>query len=222
MLKKREIIELILLGLVILAMVIFWEPLIRFSTDVEALRELFLSFGILSSIAFILFTIIQVIIPPIPGQIAGLAGGYVFGIALGTFYSVIGLLIGTYIIIATSRKYGRPFIEKIVKKERLDNFNKKFKKGGLLTLFFLFLIPIFPDDIISYLVGLTKLKMKNLLIVATVARIPKYLAFNIIGSGLYVKNLKLVVSLSVALVVISIVLYIYKDKLNDLISGNKN
>ena len=212
--NKREVIELAIVIIAVLVLIIYWKPILRISTDVELVREFILKFGFLSSIAFIIFTIIQVIIPPIPGQIAGLVGGYVYGIFLGTFYSLIGLVIGTYLIIAISRKYGEPLVEKIVKKERLNKLNKMFEKAGSLALFLFFLIPVFPDDIISYLIGLTKMDIKKVLILSTVARIPKYLAFNIIGNGLYTKNLVLVISLSVVLILISVILYIYRDKLN--------
>ena len=220
--NKRDIIELIVLIAAVLILIIYWKPILRISTDVEAVRGYILKFGFLSSVAFIMFTIIQVIIPPIPGQIAGLVGGYMFGIALGTFYSLIGLVIGTYLIIAVSRKYGEPLVEKIVKKERLVKLDKLFQKTGSLALFLFFLIPVFPDDILSYLIGLTKMNIRKVLILSTIARIPKYLAFNIIGNGLYLKNLKLVISLSIVLVIISVILYVYKNKLNEWILSLNN
>ncbi|MEK6844238.1 MAG: TVP38/TMEM64 family protein [Nanoarchaeota archaeon] len=214
---KRDIVEIIILIIAVLALIIFWKPILRISTDIELVREVILKFGFLSSIAFIIFTMIQVIIPPIPGQIAGLVGGYVYGVSLGTFYSIIGLIVGTYIIVAVSRKFGEPLVEKFVKKERMNKLDKKFQKTGSLALFLFFLIPVFPDDIMSYILGLTKMSIKKILILSTIARIPKYLAFNIIGNGLYLKNLTLVISLAVILVIISVVLYICKDKLNEWI-----
>lgn len=215
--KKRELLEIIFLSALILGIIIYWDPIIKLSTNVNELRGFILKFGVFSSTVFILFAAIQVIIPPIPGQIAGLAGGYVFGVFLGTFYSMIGLLIGSYVIFVISRKYGRPFIKKIIGIERLNKFDKSFREKGALTLFLFFLIPIFPDDVLCYLAGLTRVKMKNLLIVSIVGRFPKFLAFNLIGNGFYIKNLFLVISLSVAMIIISIILYLLKDKLKDFI-----
>ena len=215
--ERREWIETIVFVALIALLIIYWEPIIRLSTNVNELRDFILRFGIFSSLAFILFAVIQVIIPPIPGQIAGLAGGYLYGVFLGTFYTMIGLVIGSYIIFAASRKYGRPFIEKIVSKERLKKFDYIFSNRGAITLLVLLLIPIFPDDILCYLAGLTNIKIRNLMIINAIGRFPKYFVFNLIGAGLYEKNLILVISLSVIMVLISIILYIFKDKLNEWI-----
>ena len=215
--ERKELIETIFFIALIVLLIIYWEPIIRLSTNVNELREFILRFGIFSSIIFILFAVIQVIIPPIPGQIAGLAGGYLYGVFLGTFYTMIGLVIGSYIIFATSRKYGRPFIEKIVSKERLKKFDYIFSNKGAIILFVFLLIPIFPDDILCYLAGLTRIKMRNLMLINAIGRFPKYLVFNLIGSGLYAKNLVLVISLSIAMIIISLVVYIFRERLKDFI-----
>ena|SRR3989344_8936292 len=83
--KNKAILKFSLFVVIlILAIIIFWKPLTNIFSDKENVKEFVLGFGIFAPIIFILVIALQVLLAPIPGQVAGLAGGFIFGAALGT------------------------------------------------------------------------------------------------------------------------------------------
>jgi len=68
-----------------------------FSTA-ERIEEAVASWGFWAPVGFILVQIVQVIIFVIPGEIPQIAGGYLFGLFAGSLYSVVGILVGSRVI----------------------------------------------------------------------------------------------------------------------------
>lgn len=57
-------------------------------------------------------------------------------------------------------------------------------KSASLILFAIFLLPGFPDDVVCYLAGLTKLSIKRLMVLVTLGRLPTIILTNYIGAGI--------------------------------------
>src|SRR5712692_10305544 len=68
---------------------------VRMYEDKELMHAMLARWGVLAPVVFIAIQALQVIIAPIPGEVTGLLGGFVFGPWLGFFYSTIGLTIGS-------------------------------------------------------------------------------------------------------------------------------
>lgn len=68
--------------------------------------------------------------------------------------------------------------------EKIDNI-KLFKneKKLKILLFLIFLIPGTPKDLITYVVGLTELKLSSYLLITSLARIPSIVISTIAGSA---------------------------------------
>ena len=62
--------------------------------------------GIITPILFIIFQILQVIIPIFPGGVSCIAGVILFGPFLGFIYNYISIIIGSCIAFHLSKKYG--------------------------------------------------------------------------------------------------------------------
>jgi len=204
---------IILVGVIIL----FWKPLVQLLSNAENIGEFIRGFGILAPIIFIVIVILQVLFAPIPGQIAGLAGGYVFGAILGTVYSMIGLILGSFIVFFLSRKFGRPFVEKMVNKKIFNKYDKIISKKGLHILFLIWLLPVLPDDVICYIAGLTNIKIRTLTIVSAIGRFPGFLVLSVVGAGLASKNTLFSIVLFIVMMIVSIIIYLNKNKLEDRI-----
>ena len=116
---------------------------------------------------------------PIPGQITGFVGGFLFGAALGTVYATIGGTIGCSLVFILARRFGRPFVEGFVSTKITDRFDYISDHGGAWVLLLIFVVQIFPDDLICYLSGLTRIPLRQLILVALVGRIPGYLLFSL-------------------------------------------
>jgi len=57
---------------------------------------------------------LQVIIAPIPGELTGILGGYLFGQWVGLLYSTIGLTVGSVAAFAIGRWLGARYVQKLV------------------------------------------------------------------------------------------------------------
>ncbi len=215
--RKHVILNLIVIVLILVVCgIIFYDNFLNVLDNKIALKNYLLGFGFLAPIVLIIFIALQVLFAPIPGQAAGLAAGFVFGPILGTIYSMIGLIIGSYIAFFLSRKYGRPLVEKFVKKETLAKFDHFSSETGLITLFVIYLLPALPDDAICYIAGLTKIKMRNLLIVSAIGRLPGFIVLNLVGSGLASENSRFSLVLFGFFIAISIVLFIYQKQIEKI------
>lgn len=201
------IITLVVLG------VVYWQPLVDISTNPDRARELVISAGPWAPVVFILLQIAQVVIAPIPGNITGFAGGYLFDWLPALIYSTIGCAIGFTIVFFLSRKLGRPFIEYFFSKKHIERFDYIAENNGVLVLFLIFLIPIFPDDLICYIAGLTSIPIRTLVLISLLGRFPSTLLISLTGAGLAESNTNLVVVVSVIMVIVMGVAYWQRTRL---------
>lgn len=177
---------------------VYWEPLVRFFSDTGRMRETIQSAGAWGPIVFITIQFLQVLIAPIPGQVAGVLAGMMFGPWLGALYSTLGATLGFVLIFILARKLGRPFITKFVKKEHLEKFDYLTNKAGPLVFFLIFLLSGFPDDIICYIAGLSAIPIRTLVFVSLAGRIPGYVLTSFMGAGIGGGQTWLIITVAVA------------------------
>lgn len=210
--SRKTIIKVVLISIAILVLVgyLIWDvvaqgPLTRLLSNRDELVKVMNGFGIWAPFIYINLQILQTVVAPIPGQIVGGVGGFLFG-HWGILWTTIGSFIGFWLVFCIARKFGRPLVEKIFKKSAVDKFDFIINaKGASLIIFAIFLLPGFPDDLVCYIAGLTKLSMKKLMMISILGRFPTIVLTNYIGMGIS-GNLGLVVALSlVAVVVIGLV-----------------
>lgn len=137
-------------------------------------------FGVFGPIIFILLQIVQVVLPIIPGGASCLAGVLLFGSVYGFIYNYIGMIIGSTIVFLLARKYGIRFVKKICDEERVDKYvgyirKKKFEKIFIICI----LLPGFPDDLLCYVAGVSKLTLKRFLIILLLAKPLALLSYSI-------------------------------------------
>lgn len=195
------------------ALVVFWHPLVAMFRNPLRAREVIASGGPLGPLIFIGMQIAQVVIAPIPGQVTGFVGGFLFGSVWGTIYTMIGLTLGSTFVFWLARRLGRPFVERFVKKETVDRFDYLAHKHGVIVLFFVFLLPFFPDDMICYIAGLTRIRLRSFLVATTVGRLPSVFAINLAASGLAESKLRQVVAVVLAAAVVVVVCYWQRKRL---------
>jgi uncharacterized membrane protein YdjX (TVP38/TMEM64 family) len=176
----------------------------------ENAREFIRSAGIWGPVVFVVLQVLQVIFAPIPGQAVALAGGYIFG-WWGLLLSMLGASIGYYLVLIFSKRYGRPLAEKLFKKATIKKFDYMTESNGALVLFVAFLLPFLPDDLICYLAGLTKVRVRYLMLAAVSGRLPSFLIATLIGQGLDSYSIQTIVSLTAAVLLFSAVCYWKRD-----------
>lgn len=139
-------------------------------------------FGIL--IMFFMF-VIQVVLALIPGGLLEVACGYAFGSWVGSIIAVAGIMTGSALTIILVRQFGKKFAELFYPKEKLENIkilNNKKKRNALV--FFVFLIPGTPKDLLTYVVGLTDMSIPMYLLLTGIARTPAIVISTVGGDSL--------------------------------------
>jgi uncharacterized membrane protein YdjX (TVP38/TMEM64 family) len=171
------------------------------------------SLGPWSFAGFIALQALQVIVAPIPGEVTGLLGGYLYGTYLGILVSTIGLTLGSYAAFALSRAFGRPFAEKFVPQPAMRRFDYLLHHKGLFLVFLLFLIPGFPKDYFCYILGLGHLSTMEFLVVGTTGRLFGTILLTLGGNYLRFEQYgRFSILFGAALVVVALAM-VFKDKL---------
>lgn len=182
--NRKDVIKILLLLLILAtgAFFFFHYDLHAFFLSRRKIAAFVNSFGPLSVLIFISLQILQVIVAPIPGEVNGFIGGYLYGPVLGTLYSTIGLTIGSWIAFLLARWLGLPFVEKVVGARITEKYDYFMEHRGVLITFILFVIPGFPKDALSYLIGLSHMKVSTFLVICTTGRLLGTLMLSISGN----------------------------------------
>lgn len=161
--------DLTVLTLIALAGAVVFEYRDKFDvfSDRETFQNFINSFGHWGPIAIIGSVVLEVIVAPIPGYIPAITAGFIFGPILGSIYTYIGNVIGTMIVFFVARKCGKKIIERFIKKDRLEKYEKTITRHENYLLVFYF-FPIVPIDIISAAFGLSKIHFKKFFFVSSI------------------------------------------------------
>jgi uncharacterized membrane protein YdjX (TVP38/TMEM64 family) len=152
-------------------------------TEPETLRVALARFGTLAPLVFVALQALQVVAAPVPGQVLGGVAGYLFGGLLGSLYSLAGVLLGSAVAIGVTRRYGRSYAERAVEEAALARFDGLVDRVGEPGLFVMFLLPVFPDDALCFLAGLTEIPVSRLLALVLVGRAPTFVLVAYLGGS---------------------------------------
>lgn len=139
-------------------------------SSVEGLREYISQAGSAAAIIFIVFSFLQVVLLPVPGSVTVAVGVAMFGPLTCAIYSFIGILLGSIAAFALGRWIGYKAVCWIVGKDTIDKWLKKLKGKDYLILSLMFLLPLFPDDVLCFVAGLSSMTWPYFLIMITVTR----------------------------------------------------
>ncbi len=209
--SRRTLIKLAVATLLVVIILgyLAWDiiaggPLMTLLTNREQLIEAVNSWGPFAPILYILLQVLQTVAAPIPGQIVGGIGGFIFG-PWGILWTTIGTLIGCWIVFKIARRFGRPLLEKLFKKSAIEKFDFIINaKSASLILFAIFLLPGFPDDIVCYIAGLTNLSIKRLMAIVALGRFPVIVLTNYIGAEVGTNFVMVVLVALLAVVILAI------------------
>lgn len=185
---KKTILRLVASVLVIgILLVIVYGMMKRLGwTDLsqERLQELVKSAGAIAPLVYILISFIQVSFVPIPAAVTILAGSYVFGAARAFLYSYIGTLIGAMVAFGLGRWIGKRFVNWVSGgQEQTDAWIAKLKGKEKILLFFMFLFPFFPDDILCSVAGILPISWGGFFLMQVVTRATSVGATLLLMSG---------------------------------------
>ena len=139
--------------------------------DEESLEAYLERTGTWMSILFITLQFLQVVILPIPSTVTVLAGSALFGPLRGSIYSLIGIVLGSLTAFFVGRYAGYRVVAWLIGKDTLEKWLKKVKGKDKLLLSAMFLLPVFPDDVLCFVAGLSSMSVWLFLIVILVSRV---------------------------------------------------
>ncbi len=213
--KISDIIKFIIFALFLISIIIcgiVFYPNIKEKVTFDNVRQFVGDNQFLSYVLFILLQIIQVVIFIIPGDVINATGGFLFNIVLGSILSFIGVVLGSTIAFYISRFLGYSFVNKFIKKEKIDKMVSFFESNtGFVSLFIFCNLPFVPKDVIMYGAGLTPLKARKTLFVYCLSRIPGIIIWTSMGANIYNKSiLGIAITLCILLIFIFTIVLIKK------------
>jgi uncharacterized membrane protein YdjX (TVP38/TMEM64 family) len=190
---------------------VWWSRLSETFQSKEHLRSYVRSWGSWAPLAFICIQALQVVMAPIPGELTGVAGGFIFGAWKGTIFSTIGLTAGSAVAFLAARIVGQPLVKLVMSEETLHKFEHLTRGPRAWATLFLFVIPGFPKDILSYLLGLSPMRFLIFMPVCAVGRLPGTILLGAGGSALYKENWQALATICGACFVIFLAAYWKKE-----------
>ena len=160
-----------------------FRDLVRFFSSRTQISAFVASFGPFAPLGFMGVQFLQVLLAPIPGELTGFIGGYLFGTGLGFIYSTIGLTLGSWVAFVIARRFGFSFVRGFVGKETMEKFDYLMEHKGAFFSFIFFLIPGLPKDYFCYLLGLSPMHILTFLVVSSIGRIPGTLLLSMQGQA---------------------------------------
>ncbi len=139
-------------------------------TGIEALRDYIAEFGNMAVILYIVFCFLQVLILPVPGSVTVAAGVALFGPLKCSIFSFIGITLGSITAFAIGRWIGDKAVRWIVGDDTLKKWLDKLKGKDYLILSIMFLLPMFPDDVLCFVAGLSSMTWPYFLIMILITR----------------------------------------------------
>lgn len=138
----------------------------------------------LGSLLMIAVCALQVIVALVPGEVVEVSAGLLFGWWQGLIICIVGMTLGSIVVILLVRRFGRRFVEAFYPPEKIDTLpilNDPSKRNFMT--FLLFLIPGTPKDLLTYVVGLTRMSIPLYIVITSFARIPSIVVSTLSGDA---------------------------------------
>ncbi len=188
----------------VLACVFAWGPVTNLFSNPEGFRAWVAEQGFWGPVVFVGLMAFQIVIAILPGEPLEIAAGYTFGVWGGTALCMLGALIGSVAVFLFVRTWGRRALEVFFPREKIDSVSFLRDERKLNSLvFLLFAIPGTPKDIMTYAVGLTKMRLPVWLLISTFARIPSIVTSTVGGDALGLQNYEFAIIVFAATLLVS-------------------
>ena len=122
-------------------------------------------------IAYILLQFLQVLILPIPSVVSTAAGVALFDAFPTLLYSYCAIVPASIIAFFLGRKLGRKAVVWMIGESTLVKWQEKLHGKDNLVLTAMFLLPVFPDDVLCFVAGLSSMSNKYYIVMILICRL---------------------------------------------------
>jgi len=221
-LKKLSISLLYIMCFCIIGYIILYKLNILYMfSSVSSLKNYIISTGSKGVLIYILIQMLQVVFLPIPASIICIVGSIIYGPWFGALYCSIGVLLGSIISFFIGRIFGYKLVSWIVGEDNTIKYSEIIRTKGIFFLGLAFLLPMFPDDILCFIAGITRLSTKKFLLITILTRPIGVIFMAIFGGGhiipfsgwgLYAWAIILVVAIAFVIIIMK-----WQDKIQDFL-----
>lgn len=143
----------------------WWEKL----NSVDKLKKEILDLGIYGRVFFIFLQVVQVAFLPIPSPLIVVAGSLIYGPFQASLLSLAGILLGSAMAFSIGRVFGKKVVIFMVGKENEEKWSK-FLSNAKYSFVLMMLLPLFPDDVLCMIAGLTDMSWTFFMVTQLVTR----------------------------------------------------
>ncbi len=149
------------LSVIACAALVVWGFVTGAFSSVPALRETLAGWGVFAPVGFIVISASQAVFPVLPGGVQVIAAPVLFGPLMGTLYSYIATVIGSFAAFFIGRNLGLAVLRARFKPATLEKYlgwleHRHFVRWIALAI----ALPVAPDDLLCYLAGLTPMRRR--------------------------------------------------------------
>ena len=186
--------------------------------DMELLIIRVRGLGVVGPLLVIGLMVLAIVFNPLPSAPIALAAGAVYGHSLGTIYIVTGAEIGAIVAFLIARVAGYEISKKYLgKKLSLNRFGSQ--RALMTAVFISRLIPFMSFDLVSYMAGLSPLKLWRFALATLLGLMPVSFALAHLGGKVVDADSSNLIGVILALglvTAIPLIIYIFRpSSLND-------
>jgi uncharacterized membrane protein YdjX (TVP38/TMEM64 family) len=156
--------------IVVVMIVLAYTGVIGFFKDMsEGELQEYIAKSSAPKLLFVALQFLQVTFIPIPSTISTVAGVFLWGWE-SVIWTLAGVLPGSLLAFGLGRWLGDKVVRWIVGQETLDKYYGYVKGKDKTLLFLMFLLPVFPDDALCIMAGLTNMKVRTFILMMLISR----------------------------------------------------
>lgn len=180
---RTVLVCVIIAGIVVLGYYILnWTGVWEQINSVEKLQNIILSWGFWGRFGFVLLQLLQVTFIPLPSTVTIIAGTLVYGPLQASLLSLAGILLGSMLAFLLGKVFGKKLVVFMVGEKTCKKW-ADFLSNAKYSFFIMMLLPIFPDDVLCLVAGLTNMSWTFFTVTNLIARPIGIFTVSYFGSG---------------------------------------
>lgn len=155
-----------------------------FDRDLDGVRRIGESLGPWAAAYTTLLMIAQALAAPIPAFVVTAANSLLFGPLVGAALSVASATLAAVICFGLARAWGEPLVARYVAPRTRARMDELAAEHGATAVLVARLVPFVPFDPVSYLAGLTPMRLGPFVRATLVGQIPAAIGYSYLAQGM--------------------------------------